>query len=119
MDYQPCLINGDIEPYHLLFDKASHRISAIIDFGTAGTGDPAADFACVIYNYGESFLRRMAKYYPRIKDGIDRARFWSGTLEFQWSLSGLRGRDSRWSWFTVHLGSAKDVMPIGSKWNSE
>lgn len=119
MNYRPCLINGDTTPYHILFDRQARRVSGVIDFGTAGIGDPAADFATLIYFYGESFLRRMAKFYPEIKDGVDRARFWAGTLELQWVLSGVRGRNAGWSWFTVHLGSARDVMPIGIEWNKE
>jgi aminoglycoside phosphotransferase len=119
MNYQPCLINGDTTPYHILFDQQGRRLSGIIDFGTAGIGDPAADFATLIYFYGESFLRRMTKFYPKIRDGVDRARFWAGTLELQWALSGIRARDADWSWFTVHLGSVRDVMPIGIEWSKE
>lgn len=119
MKYQSCLINGDTTPYHILYDRPAQRISGIIDFGTAGIGDPAADFATLIYFYGESFLRRMAKFYPEIIDGVDRARFWAGTLELQWALSGIRSRNAGWSWFTVHLGSARDVMPIGLEWCEE
>jgi len=119
MDYESCLINGDTTPYHILFDRQARRISGIIDFGTAGVGDPAADFATLIYFYGESFLRRVAKFYPEIRDGVDRARFWAGTLELQWALSGVRARNAGWSWFTVHLGSARDVMPVGLEWSKE
>lgn len=119
MNYQPCLINGDTTPYHLLFDKQARRIIGVIDFGTAGIGDPSGDFATIIYFYGETFLRRMAKFYPEIRGVINRARFWAGTLELQWALSGVRGRNAGWSWFTVHLGSARDVMPVGLEWSKE
>jgi aminoglycoside 2''-phosphotransferase len=119
MNYQPCLINGDTTPYHILFDKQARRISGIIDFGTAGIGDPSADFATSIYFYGESFLRRMAKFYPEIRDVVDRARFWAGTLELQWALSGIRAQNAGWSWLTVHLGSARDVMPVGIEWSKQ
>ena len=117
MDYVPRLINGDTTPYHILFDRQAQKITGIIDFGTAGVGDRAADFACIIYFYGESFLRRMAKFYPEIEEGVDRARFWAGTLELQWALSGVRARQAKWAWFTAHLGGARDVMPIGVKWS--
>jgi aminoglycoside 2''-phosphotransferase len=112
MNYEPKLINGDTAPYHIIFDKESKRINGIIDFGTAGIGDPAADFACIIYNYGESFLRRMARFYSGIEEALDRARFWAGTLELQWALSGLRSQNN-W-WHLVHIGGAKDARPIGS-----
>lgn len=115
MDHEPRLVNGDTTPYHILFDREAQMITGIIDFGTAGVGDPAADFACIIYFYGESFLRRMAKFYPEIEEAVDRARFWAGTLELQWALSGVRAREAKWAWFTAHLGGARDVMPIGFK----
>ena len=113
MNYEPRLVNGDIVPYHIIFDRDAKRINGIIDFGTAGTGDAAADFACLIYNYGESFLRQMALTYPEIREAIDRARFWSGTLPLQWSLSGLRTKNYWWS--LVHLSGARDSQPIGSE----
>src|SRR5215213_1329096 len=112
MDYPPRLINGDIVPYHIIFDREQKRINGIIDFGTAGIGDPAADFSCIIYNYGESFLAQMAKTYPEIENAIDRARFWAGTLELQWALAGLRTKNYWWN--LVHLGGARDSKPIGA-----
>ena len=38
-------INGDLGPYHLLYNPETRRLNGIIDFGTAGMGDPANDFA--------------------------------------------------------------------------
>jgi aminoglycoside 2''-phosphotransferase len=119
MAHEPRLINGDTTPYHILFDREAQVLAGIIDFGTAGIGDPAADFACIIYYYGESFLQRMAAFYPEIDEAIDRARFWAGTLELQWALRGRRRNDGKWSWLTAHLGSARDVMPIGAEWIRE
>jgi aminoglycoside 2''-phosphotransferase len=114
MDYKPLLVNGDFVSYHILFDRDRKEINGVIDFGTAGIGDPASDFSCVISSYGESFLRRMARYYPQIEDAIDRARFWTGTLEYQWILTGMRTKDP--FWFTAHFGCSRDVMPIGYVW---
>ena len=114
MDYEPVLMNGDLSPYHLLYDPQKRRLSGIIDFGTVGLGDRAADFACIIDAYGESFLRRIGKFYPGIGEHIERARFWAGTLELQWLLGGLRSDDN--SWFAVHIGRARDVLPVGSGW---
>lgn len=113
MNYEPRLVNGDIVPYHIIFDRKAKRINGIIDFGTAGIGDPAADFACMIYNYGENFLKQMALVYPEIGEAIDRARFWSGTLPLQWALSGFRTKNYWWS--LVHLGCARDAQPIGGE----
>jgi len=115
MDHQPALIDGDLGTYHVLWDRTARRITGVIDLGTAGMGDPAADFACIIDHFGETFLRRMARFYPEIGDAIERARFWAGTLWLQWALAGLRSRDL--SWFMVHIGSARDAMPVGSGWD--
>ena len=112
MNYPPRLVNGDIVPYHIIFDREQKRINGIIDFGTAGIGDPAADFSCIIYNYGESFLEKMAKDYPEIERAIERARFWAGTLQLQWALSGLRTKNYWWN--LVHLGGARDAKPVGA-----
>jgi hypothetical protein len=116
LDYEPSMIHGDLAPYHLLFQREMHRLTGIIDFGTAGRGDPATDFALIIAAFGESFLRRMAPFYPRMSQAIDRARFWAGTLELQWALGGLRSHDL--SWLVCHIGWARDVQPLGIPWAS-
>ena len=112
MDYAPALINGDLASYHILWDAVSRQVTGLIDFGTAGVGDPAADLACLIYSYGESFLRRMARYDPGLVSAVDRARFWAGTMELQWLLHGAR--EQQLDWHTAHIGGAKDVGLIGS-----
>jgi aminoglycoside 2''-phosphotransferase len=117
MDYEPQLINGDIVPYHIIYDREQKQIRGIIDFGTAGIGDAAADFACMIYYYGETFLAKMAKSYPEIEKAVDRARFWAGTLPLQWALGGLRTKNYWWN--LVHLGGARDAMPIGLNFMKE
>ena len=114
LTHEPVLVDADLSPYHILFDRANRRINGIVDFGTAGIGDAACDFACLINNYGEGFLRRVAKYYPEIESAVHRARFWAGTLELQWALAGLRRKDPRWS--LCHIGYARDVMPVESAW---
>lgn len=105
--YDPCLINGDFGCYHILFDHKTRHINGIIDFGTAGLGDPAGDYACLLYYYGESLLKRMAKYDSGVEEACNRARFWAGCLELEWLLGGLHSKDP--SWFAVHIGSARDI----------
>ena len=81
LDYRPAFMNGDLGIYHLLFDRQTNQFNGIIDFGTAGIGDPAQDFGILINQYGESFLRRMNHIYPEIVEYIDRARFYAGRIE--------------------------------------
>lgn len=90
MNFEPCLMNGDLKPNHILFDSEKKKITGVIDFGNAGVADRAFDFACIIYNYGESFLTRMRKIYPEIEAALDRARFCAGTLDWQADLRATR-----------------------------
>jgi aminoglycoside 2''-phosphotransferase len=113
--YDPVLIHDDLASYHILFDPAAKRINGVIDFGAARLGDPASDFALLINVLGESFLRRMQAFYPAIEAALDRARFLAGALELWWVAEGLRTNDL--SWFMVHIGRARDVLPIGWRYD--
>jgi aminoglycoside 2''-phosphotransferase len=104
--FEPKMVDTDIPPYHILFDRELRRINGIIDFGCAGVGDPAADFGVILYNYGEPFFRRFFKIYPQAEIFLKRARFYAGAIEVRWILSGIE-RKNAW-WFAAHVGSAKD-----------
>lgn len=106
-EYEPKLIHGDLGANHILFDKPKECISGIIDFGTAGLGDPAMDMAVLIYNYGEAFVSRFYSIYPELNSYLKRARFYAETFELQWALSGIKSKDV--TWFLCHLGNAKDI----------
>jgi aminoglycoside 2''-phosphotransferase len=114
LGYRPVLIHGDLAQYHILVRDETLELTGILDFGTAGLGDPAGDFAVVISMYGERFLQRLARTDPAVAEALDRARFWAGTMELQWALAGLRSGDR--SWFVAHIGRARDAGPIGSMW---
>lgn len=106
-EYELKMVDTDIPPYHIMFDKEQRRISGIIDFGCAGRGDPAIDFGIIIYNYGESFIDRFYKVYPEAETYLKRARFYAGAHEVRWLLTGIERNDPMW--FAVHVGSAKDM----------
>jgi aminoglycoside 2''-phosphotransferase len=112
-DCQPVLTHNDLASYHILYQPEPPGLSAVLDFGEAGPGDAADDFALLISTYGESFLERMGRFDPRIGDTIDRARFMAGAIELIWALDGVR-RNSL-DWLLVHLGRSRDVKPIGVK----
>ena len=114
LEYEPRFINGDLATYHLLFDRGRRRLNGVIDFGTAGLGDPAQDLAIVINQYGEAFLRRMRRVCPHIERHIERARFFAGRIELEWVLRGLQNDDP--GMFVVHLGRWRDVGRVGSGW---
>lgn len=109
-EYELKMVDTDIPPYHIMFDKQENRINGIIDFGCAGLGDPAIDFGVIIYNYGESFIERFYKVYPEVETYLKRARFYAGAHEVRWLLTGIE-KDDPW-WFAVHVGSAKDMKYV-------
>lgn len=106
-EYELKMVDTDIPPYHILFDKQKKRINGVIDFGCAGLGDPAIDFGVIIYNYGESFMSRFYRVYPEAETYVKRARFYAGAHEVRWLLTGIE-RNNVW-WYAVHVGSAKDM----------
>lgn len=109
--FTPRLIHADLASYHLLVAPGPWRLSGVIDFGTAGPGDPAVDIGLLLSTYGESVVRRVAETYPLSAALLDRARFFAGALELEWALAGVRERDV--AMLLVHLGRARDAQPIG------
>lgn len=106
-DYQPALIHGDLAPYHILYDVNRREITGVLDFGVAGIGDAALDIGSLITAYGETFVAKMGKTYPKLDEHLPRARFYSQAIELQWILLGLESGET--FWFTAHLGNARDV----------
>jgi aminoglycoside 2''-phosphotransferase len=114
-DTPTVLIHGDLGCYHILFDRDRQCLSGIIDFGTAGIGDPAIDLAALLDNYGEAVLKRMSKYYSGVEELIDRARFRAGIVWLQWALMGIQNNDLEL--LLAHIGnSARDMGAIGASW---
>lgn len=109
-EYELRMVDTDIPPYHIMYDRQRRRINGVIDFGCAGLGDPAIDFGVIIYNYGESFLDRCYGVYPEAETYLKRARFYAGAHEVRWLLTGIE-RNDPW-WFAVHVGSAKDMKYV-------
>jgi len=110
-EFEPALVHGDLAPYHILYDPEGNRLTAVIDFGVAGLGDPATDLGSLINYYGESLVTRMEKTYPGMHKLIQRARFYAQAMELQWALLGLESGEKYW--FTSHLGSARDICEQG------
>lgn len=111
-DYRESFINGELTDHHIIFDPKKGEVKGIIDFSSAGTGDPATDIACLLLQYGEQFVASLAVYYPAITAMIDRARFIASTYALQWALGGIRTGNH--SWFLVHIGKTGQIRPIGS-----
>jgi aminoglycoside 2''-phosphotransferase len=91
--YDPFLRHGDIGTSNILFDGQEQRIRGILDFGSAGLGDPAVDLAGLLSQYGEDFVHRCGRAYPGVEVLMDRARFYCGTFALQEALFGLENDD--------------------------
>jgi aminoglycoside 2''-phosphotransferase len=94
-EYQPVLRHGDFGTGNILFDSKMKTINGVIDFGSAGLGDPAVDFAGILCQagYGEPFLKRFYKIYPEIEFALNRARFYSDSFALQEALFGIENGD--------------------------
>ena len=93
--YTPALIHSDFGPGNILYDTRTNSISGIIDFSSAGWGDPAVDFAALLcsVSYGEQFLERFTPIYPLTEAILSRAKFYAGTFALQEALYGLEDGD--------------------------
>lgn len=114
LHFDPVMIHADLNPSHILWDPQRGKLVGVIDFGMAGLGDAAYDYASILLGYGETPLRRMHSHHQSIGKKIDRARFWAMAIELRLLLAGIRSGDPRW--FCSNVGFARDVMPIGTSW---
>ena len=94
-EYEPALRHGDFGGSNILFDPASWSLTGVIDWSSAGLGDPAVDVAGLISSnsYGEPFLRLCYEVYPEIESMLDRARFYASTFALQEALHGVEAGD--------------------------
>ena len=63
LEAPPCLVHGDLGFVHLLVRDG--RLSGVIDFGDAGLGDPAVDFAGILADGGWRAVDDVARFYDR------------------------------------------------------
>lgn len=94
-EYQPVLKHSDFGTSNILFDPVSGRVRGILDFGSAGLGDPAYDFAGLLSSYGTGFLRRCGRVYPELEGFLPRVRFYQGTFALYEALFGVEHGDDQ------------------------
>lgn len=62
-----CLVHGDLNSSNIIIDENNH-ISAVIDFGFGGFGNPYFDIARIIGRCPESFKKEIVKNYETISN---------------------------------------------------
>lgn len=92
-DYPPALKHSDFGTSNILFDAQAKCVTGIIDFSSAGLGDPAYDFAGLLSSYGEDFIARCMGVYPGLDALLPRARFFQGTFALYEALFGIENGD--------------------------
>ena len=90
--FTPTLIHGDFGAGNVLFDARAGSITGVIDFGSAGLGDPAYDVAMLLA-YGEPFVRQGFAAYPAMGAMLPRARFSLGIVPLHEALYGIEHDD--------------------------
>jgi aminoglycoside 2''-phosphotransferase len=93
-EFDPVLRHGDLGFSNLLFDPAM-RLTGVIDFGSAGYGDPATDIAALIAvnGAGEVMIEKLRPAYPAVDDLVGRARIYRETFALQHALWGAKVDD--------------------------
>lgn len=91
--YLPVLKHSDFGTSNILYDASHERISGVIDFSSAGLGDPAYDFAGLLSSYGEGFIERCKVHYPGLTAILPRVRFYQGTFALYEALFGIENND--------------------------
>jgi aminoglycoside 2''-phosphotransferase len=92
--YEPVLRHGDFGFRNFIFDDRS-RLTGVIDFGSAGLGDPAVDVASLIATNGpgDSMIDHVSPAYPLTDDLLLRARIYRDTFPLQHALLGAKSDD--------------------------
>lgn len=89
----PVLRHGDFGTTNLLYDRRSQRLSGVIDFSSAGLGDPAVDYAGLLSSFGEPFFKRCMRCDLQIETLLPRIRFYRGIFALEEALFGLENGD--------------------------
>lgn len=93
-EFEPAIRHGDFGFGNFLFDRQD-RLSGVIDFGSAGVGDPAVDVASLIARNGpgEKFIDRVRPAYPDVDDMLERALIYRETFALQHALLAAKSDD--------------------------
>jgi aminoglycoside 2''-phosphotransferase len=89
------VVHGDFGSGNILADLGQGVLTGILDWSSAGLGDPAVDLAALVCSagYGETFMRAGEDVYPALAEMLPRACFYVSTFALQEALFGVRCGD--------------------------
>ena len=92
--YEPVLRHGDFGFGNFVFDGRS-RLAGVIDFGSAGMGDPAMDVASLTASNGpgDSMIDYVRQAYLLTDDLLHRARIYRETFALEHAVLGAKSDD--------------------------
>jgi aminoglycoside 2''-phosphotransferase len=92
-EFEPTLRHGDFGTGNIIYDPQTASIVGIVDFGFAGLGDPATDFAGLYISFGQAFYEQCYAVYPQMEQALPRVHFYCGTFALMEALFGLENDD--------------------------
>jgi len=72
-DFTPALCHADLWAEHVLFDPEHGELTGVIDWESAGLGDPIGDWVALWLDHGEETVRTLLRFYR----GPVNATFWT------------------------------------------
>jgi aminoglycoside 2''-phosphotransferase len=88
-NWPPVPRHGDFGAGNVLYDFEAGEVTGVVDFGSAGLGDPAVDFAALA-TMGERVVEGALSAYPDLGAYRERAAFYHSTFALQQAWYGLR-----------------------------
>lgn len=97
--FHPVLLHRDLSTEHILHDPSTGRITGVLDWGDASTGDPAFDFTGLLADLGEPSARSVLGLYrgPKDRGMMDRARFYANVIPFYGIIYGRKLGHPEWT----------------------
>lgn len=73
--FRPAVLHADLSQDHVLVENDS--VVAVIDFGDVNWGDPDYDFMYLFNNFGQTFVREVARRYghPNLEELVVKLRY--------------------------------------------
>jgi aminoglycoside 2''-phosphotransferase len=92
---EDALIHGDLGGVNVLVDASSGALTGVLDWDSAGPGDPAVDLGALAVSLPAPVLDLLLSRCPSLQTRLARARAYAATFALQDAVFGLRSGDAR------------------------